>query len=86
MLWFLAVAAKRRFCIDRYTDSAVGVMEKNEAGRFAVTRVTLRPQAIFSGERRPDRAEIDAIQHEAHERCFIANSVTTVVRCQPIYT
>jgi len=86
MLWFLAVAAKRRFCIDRYTDSAVGVMEKNEAGRFAVTRVTLRPQALFSGERQPNRADIDAMHHEAHERCFIANSVTTVVRCQPVYT
>ena len=35
MLTFLALAAKRRLPVDRYTDEAVGFMEKNDAGRMA---------------------------------------------------
>ncbi|MDX2243399.1 MAG: OsmC family protein [Leptolyngbyaceae cyanobacterium bins.302] len=29
MLWFLAIAAKRKFVVESYTDQAIGVMEKN---------------------------------------------------------
>jgi organic hydroperoxide reductase OsmC/OhrA len=85
MLWFLSIAAKRGFCVDSYADDAVGLMEKNSSGRLAMTRVTLRPKAIFSGERLPTAAELQAMHHEAHEECFIANSVKTDVRCEPIY-
>lgn len=85
MLWFLSIAAKRKFCVDRYFDAAVGVMEKNEAGKMAMTVVTLRPEVTFSRERVPTRQELDAMHHEAHEECFIANSVKTEVRCEPVY-
>ncbi|SME99277.1 OsmC family protein [Pseudogulbenkiania subflava] len=85
MLWFLSIAAKRKFCVDRYFDAAVGVMEKNVAGKMAMTVVTLRPEVTFSGERVPTRQELDAMHHEAHEECFIANSVKTEVRCEPVY-
>lgn len=84
MLWFLSLAARRGFLIDRYQDDAVGVMGKNAQGRTAMTVVTLRPDIAFAGERRPSRAEQDAMHHEAHELCFIANSVTTEVRCEPV--
>lgn len=85
MLWFLSLAAKRKFIVDRYYDSAVGVMAKGADGRWAMTTVTLHPDVEFSGERRPTREELDALHHEAHEQCFIANSVKTDVRCEPIY-
>jgi len=85
MLWFLSIAAKRGFCVDSYADDAVGLMEKNPSGRLAMTRVTLRPKAIFSGGRLPTTAELRAMHHEAHEECFIANSVKTDVQCEPIY-
>ena len=29
MLWFLSIAAKRGFCVDRYADAAEGVMARN---------------------------------------------------------
>lgn len=85
MLWFLSIAAKNKFCVDRYLDSAVGVMEKNEDGKLAMSVVTLRPAVSFSGERLPTREEIDRMHHEAHEDCFIANSVKSEVRCEPVY-
>ena len=85
MLWFLAIAAKRRFCVDRYVDAAVGVMEKNAEGKVAVTRVTLRPEVTFSGDSRPTRADIEHLHHTAHDECYIANSVKTDVLCEPVF-
>jgi organic hydroperoxide reductase OsmC/OhrA len=84
MLWFLSIAAKRGFCVDSYMDSPIGVLEK-QAGKYVMSVVTLHPEAQFSGERLPTRAQIDELHHEAHEECFIANSVKTEVRCEPIY-
>ena len=85
MLFFLSFAAGRGFCIDEYTDDAVGIMGKNAAGRTAMLSVTLRPRVAFSGERRPSREEQMALHHRAHEECFVANSVTTEVRCEPLF-
>jgi organic hydroperoxide reductase OsmC/OhrA len=32
----------------------------------------------------PTREEIVAMHHAAHDECFIANSVTTDVACEPV--
>ncbi|MEP6874134.1 MAG: OsmC family protein [Burkholderiales bacterium] len=85
MLWFLAIAAKRKFIVDRYVDAAVGVMARNEQGKLAMTRVTLRPEVTFSGVNLPSRDELDRLHHKAHEECYIANSVRTEVLCEPVY-
>ena len=53
---------------------------------LAMTVVTLRPAIQFGGERRPSPTEIEAMHHEAHERCFIAQSVKTEVCCEPIFS
>lgn len=83
MLWFLSIAAKHGFVIDEYVDEAVGVIAKNSDGKLAMTEVTLRPAIRFGGDRRPSDAEHEAMHHEAHEQCFIANSVKTTIRCEP---
>jgi organic hydroperoxide reductase OsmC/OhrA len=85
MLWFLSIAARRGFLVDSYVDDAVGTMGKDQSGRLAMTRVTLRPRVVFSGDRLPTQAEIDAMHDEAHEKCYIANSVKTEVRCEPVH-
>lgn len=85
MLWFLSIAADAGFRVDRYVDDASGVMGKNSAGKAAVTRVTLHPHATFSGDQVPSPAEIAELHHKAHDECFIANSVTTDIRCEPLY-
>lgn len=81
MLWFLSLAARRGFVVERYEDQAVGVMAKNEVGKEAMTVVTLRPKVTFAG-REPGRAELDSLHHQAHQECFIASSVKTEVRCE----
>ena len=85
MLCFLAIAAKRKFRVDRYFDAAMGIMERNVDRKMVMTVVTLRPEVQFSGERLPTREQIDRMHHEAHEECFIANSVKTIVRCEPVH-
>lgn len=79
MLFFLSFAAARGFRVDDYSDEAAGVMGRNAAGRTAMVRVTLRPRVVFSGERLPQRADIDSLHHRSHEECFIANSVKSEV-------
>jgi organic hydroperoxide reductase OsmC/OhrA len=84
MLWFLSITAGRGFVVDAYRDEASGVMTRNEAGDLAITEVVLRPAVRFSGLRIPDAPEIRSLHHEAHRRCFIANSVRTRVVCEPV--
>ncbi|MBW8782504.1 MAG: OsmC family protein [Verrucomicrobia bacterium] len=86
MLWFLSIAAKRGFVVDEYQDQASGVMQKNDAGKLAMTEVVLRPKVQFSGNRLPDAAQIHLMHEHAHEECFIAHSVKTKVRCEPLLT
>jgi organic hydroperoxide reductase OsmC/OhrA len=79
MLTFLAIASKQSFVLDTYEDEAVGHMEKNGEGRVAIIRVELRPKIRCSGDRVPSAEELDKMHHAAHENCFIANSVETIV-------
>jgi organic hydroperoxide reductase OsmC/OhrA len=83
MLWFLDLARQAGWVVDDYRDDAVGSMSRNAAGRLAMTTVTLRPAVAFAGPA-PDRAALDKLHHDAHDACFIANSVTTDVRCEPV--
>lgn len=79
MLFFLSVAAKKRYVVDEYVDEAVGIMSENDEGKLAMTGVTLRPRIAFSGEKQPSREQIEIMHHQAHEQCFIASSVKTKV-------
>lgn len=83
MLWFLSIAAARKFRVDRYFDAALGVLGENSEGRMSMVTVTLRPDVQFSGDSLPTQGEILRMHHEAHEKCYIANSVKTDVRCEP---
>jgi organic hydroperoxide reductase OsmC/OhrA len=85
MLWFLGIAAKKRYCVDAYRDQALGVMSKNAQGKLAMTHVTLRPHVQFSGAQIPTPEQVEQLHHLAHEACFIANSVTTQVTIEPIF-
>jgi organic hydroperoxide reductase OsmC/OhrA len=75
MLFFLSIAAQRGFVIDSYRDHALGTMARNADGKTAMTRIALRPAIAFSGAPLPDAAQVEAMHHAAHERCYIANSI-----------
>jgi organic hydroperoxide reductase OsmC/OhrA len=79
MLTFLWLASKAGYTIDGYEDHAAGVMTKNEQKTPWVSRITLNPRIEWSGERQPDSRQIAQLHHEAHQQCFIANSIKTEV-------
>ena len=79
MLFFLSIAAKRRFVVDSYIDNAVGIMEKDKYNKISVTKVTLRPKIVCSGDKQPTLAQLEKMHHQSHDQCFIANSVKTEV-------
>ena len=75
MLFFLDFARRAGAVVTAYEDAAEAVMAKGEDGRMRITKVTLRPRVEFAGEV-PD---LEALHHQAHEACFIANSVSCAV-------
>jgi organic hydroperoxide reductase OsmC/OhrA len=82
MLFFLDFARRAGFVVDSYDDDAEGVMATGPDGRVWMARVTLKPRIVFAGDKRPRRAEVDALHHRAHEACYIANSVKSEVRVE----
>ena len=69
MLWFLDLSRRRRLRVAAYVDDAVGTLDGTR-----ITRVELRPRVRFETE--PGDGVVAELHHAAHERCFLANSVT----------
>jgi organic hydroperoxide reductase OsmC/OhrA len=82
MLFFLDFARRAGFLVDAYEDEAEGVMQAGPDGRAWMARVTLKPHVVFTGDKRPRRADVDALHRRAHEACYIANSVKSEVRVE----
>jgi organic hydroperoxide reductase OsmC/OhrA len=83
MLWYLHLCATNGVVVTAYTDDAEGTMVETEdgGGRFATVR--LRPRVtIGSGS----RSLAESLHHEAHAKCFVANSMNFPVECAPTIT
>lgn len=78
MLFFLSLAAGRGITVDSYVDEALGLLGQDIEGRMAMTRIELRPVIVFAGAQ-PSQEALDALHHEAHARCYIANSLKSEV-------
>ena len=61
-----------------YEDDAVGEMIKNDAGKEWVSKITLDPTIVWIGDA-PTDEQLAALHHEAHELCYIANSIKAEV-------
>ncbi|SMO45733.1 OsmC family protein [Fodinibius sediminis] len=83
MLWFLSIAASHGFVVEDYRDTAEGVLDEDESGRTAITEVTLRPEVSYLNSAAPEAREDTELHEKAHDNCFIAHSVRTVVHVEP---
>jgi organic hydroperoxide reductase OsmC/OhrA len=83
MMFFLAFAKKAGFRIDSYEDSPEGVLGRGEDGKEWLTVITLKPKVMFSGDVTPDAADIQMLHHQAHEACYIGNSLRSEIRVEP---
>jgi len=79
MLTYVHLASRAGYIVDAYRDEAVGLMTKNGRGVPWVSRVALRPRIAYDPAARPDATAEAMLHHQAHEQCFIANSVKTEV-------
>ena len=75
MLWFLGLARAEKIRVTSYEDEVEGEMDGH-----CFTRVVLRPRVSF--DREVDRETVASLHHRAHERSFIANSVSCPVEVE----
>jgi organic hydroperoxide reductase OsmC/OhrA len=61
----------------------MGLITKDERKIPWVSTVTLNPRIVYGSEKRPTSEEEEQLHHQAHEQCFIANSVKTEVVIKP---
>jgi organic hydroperoxide reductase OsmC/OhrA len=79
MLSFLWVVSKAGFIVESYEDNAVGEMTTSDEGKQWISKITLDPQIVWSGEIVPTSQEIAELHHDAHEVCYIANSIKSEI-------
>ena len=80
LLSFLAVAARAGVDVVGYTDDAMGEMPDDLVPQ-RITRIVLRPRVqVAAGA---DPLVVERLLHDAHEQCYIANSLTTDVVVEP---
>jgi organic hydroperoxide reductase OsmC/OhrA len=80
-LWYLHLAATHGIVVVAYSDAATGTMTEDETGGGRFTDVVLRPQVTIAAG--GDIALAERLHRDAHEKCFVANSVTCPVRVEP---
>lgn len=80
MLSYLALCARAGIRVVSYVDEVLGCMA-SQAGKIRFTEVVLKPRVTIEPGDNLERAEI--LHQEAHEVCFIANSVAFPVRHEP---
>jgi len=72
-LWYLHLCAVNRVVVVSYLDRAEAVMRDEGAAGGRFTSATLRPEIVIAEGSDPEKAQ--ALHHDAHEKCFVANSV-----------
>jgi organic hydroperoxide reductase OsmC/OhrA len=80
LLSFLAVAARHKVDVLGYEDEAVGVMSA-DVTPMRITAIALSPQIVVAAG--TDVRSVEQMAHEAHELCFIANSLISEVTVVP---
>lgn len=77
MLFYLALCAQRGIRVVGYVDEARGTLElERGGGRFG--EIALHPTVTIAVAEDVERAT--ALHHEAHQRCFLANSCSVPIR------
>ena len=79
MLTFLAIASRRGWTLDSYIDSADGVLEKGLSGKLWLSKITLQPKIVWANGVKVDLEILRGLHKEAHDNCFIANSIKSEV-------
>ncbi|MAV56769.1 MAG: osmotically inducible protein OsmC [Candidatus Pelagibacter sp.] len=80
MMTFLALAAKMKWPVKTYKDTAIATLGKNLKGLMSVTEIQLNPKVEFSNDFSVDLKKMREVQDRAHRYCFISNSLSQEVK------
>jgi organic hydroperoxide reductase OsmC/OhrA len=80
LLSFLAVAARHGVDVVGYEDEATGEMPSRVVPQ-RITRITLRPTVSVAGD--VDEQTVRRLLDDAHDECYIANSLTSELVLEP---
>lgn len=83
LLAFLALAATRGVDVRGYEDEAAGTMPQIGEPMY-ITTITLSPHIVVAAG--TEVSHVEKLVHEAHESCYIANSLRGSVVVQPTVT
>ena len=81
LLWYLHLCSEAKVIVVDYQDKALGKMSETQDGSGRFTKVILQPEVTISAKSSIEQAK--QLHREAHQFCFIANSVNFPVLCQP---
>lgn len=84
MLWYLHLCAEAGITVVAYEDTAEGEMETGAGGGGKFISATLRPEIMITPD--SDAARARALHGQAHDKCYIANSVNFPVTCEPVFS
>ncbi|KAF7764740.1 hypothetical protein PCIT_b0796 [Pseudoalteromonas citrea] len=84
MLFFLDLAAQQKLVVNSYVDNACGTLALDTRGKKAMTYVLLAPSIAWGDNTIVSKQLEMQLHHQAHDLCFIANSVLTQVEIKPI--
>ncbi len=83
-LWYLHLCASAGVVVLAYRDKPVGTMIEDADGSGRFVSIVLNPAVeVAAGS---DKAKAISLHHDAHEMCFIANSVACPVSIEPSVT
>ena len=80
MMTFLALAAKMKWPVKSYKDTAIATLGKNLKGLMSVTKIELNPKVEFSNGFTVEDSKMREVQDRAHRYCFISNSLSNEVK------
>lgn len=81
MLWYLHLCANHKITVMEYSDHPVGIMTVESSGKGYFQKATLNPIIVITDPARIEEAE--KLHQDAHEKCFIANSVNFSIEIIP---
>jgi organic hydroperoxide reductase OsmC/OhrA len=83
MLWYLSLCGRAGIAVLGYVDRAEGTLVENATGGGRFTAVVLKPEIVLAAV--SDRERAGSLHHEAHEKCFISQSVNFPVTMEATY-
>ena len=79
MMTFLALAAKLKWPVIKYSDKAFAFLGKNSKNKTFVNKIELNPSIEFKDSFKISDEEMKQMKERSHRYCFIANSLSDEV-------